>query len=272
MGQYTKVKLESDYIAVENEHYILMPHKQLQQCAITNTLYQCSDALLHTHRSPAQILDCGSVYLLAGLSSPWSVFCLSNNIPRKLNGHLYTVTSSESLCLCSISTLEHYLSAKATGCKDSKLNKISLLYPVNAAVLAYFPEPTQKFHINVSELYTSLADLELPHFNIINYDEDETHTLIHDHPTEPVDLKLLADLSKHKGKEIYLSNHDHLEAIDQSNWFTDSEITSGISLTFCIFAILALIVLFLLCFKLKKYIFHATAQDLNQTDQSVQCC
>lgn len=272
-NSYTKVNVESHYIGVTSEHYVLLSDKQLQQCTVSNNLYECSDTILHIHRSKhscvsaiywrenidlikavcrfdyyhnitvsPKVMDAGKKLLLSGLSTPWSIICNDNSIPITHSGSSYTVIKRESLCRCAISSAVHYISAKTTNC-NSKLDKLKLLYPVNAAVFAYFRPKTDTYLDNVTTLLSTITpNPDLPNFHFVDHSKDEMDTLIHDDPGTPVNLDILATLANKANSEVYLSNHDRIEAIYEENWFANNIGISGFTLFLSILGVLSLLI------------------------------
>ncbi len=50
-SMFTKVIIDWNYIAKENEHDIILSAKKLQLSTVSKSLYGCTDTLLHPHCS-----------------------------------------------------------------------------------------------------------------------------------------------------------------------------------------------------------------------------
>ncbi len=121
-------------------------------------------------------------------------------------------------------------------------------------MFAFLQSLTSKVDINISALTTHVPHISLPDFHFIDYKEDEVNTLISDHPGDPVDLRVLAGLADKTDTEIYLSNHDHIAAINNNNWFSDNVVITSFCLMFSLLGTTSFIVIVFIAIR-SKYTF-----------------
>ncbi len=279
-NSYTKVDIESDYIAVFEDNFVQLNKNTFDLCTNYESTYICQGSILEIHKSrktcaisifwdadfdtvsklchfnyfhkfkpAATILDAGDQILLANLDLPWVLKCRDRAIPIRVDGHHYAVISRASLCYCDLATRSHFLAGKLTNCNGS-VNSLQLKYTVNGASLGYFSKgkiPPTQLNIDIKKLYNDTPMFDLPMINVrSSFNED---VLDDNDLSEPVDLGRVASLIK-SHSSIYYTNEDKIHAeSDFQYWFSKHNVESGIVFVMSILGFISLIITIVLCIR-----------------------
>ena len=264
---YTKVQLNTDFIAVGGHNFAEISHAQLEACTDYNDFYLCHRHLLQVHESsltcssalfwdatpkdinahctflymhsvkPAPcILEADEFVLLTNMGEHWSFRCSDNNMPQRLVGSNFAVIHKNNFCSCALVGKDYFIPQRMEDC-ESRPDKIELLFPVNSGVLSVFSEDIDDEHLleDLSKLYNKPIKLNIPKLNI-TLSEVDPDVLIDNDLSQGIDLKRIAAAVRSKHR-VYLDRQEkNKQNQNLGNWFSGLE-TLSMSITF----ILALI-------------------------------
>ena len=274
-GQYTRVRVSADYIAVAEENFAEISAEQLGDCENYNGLYLCDDTYVlqlyntaHTCASslfydqspeiisqhcafefifqikpPPCLLHSDKHLLLSGLGEKWSFRCKRSNVPRRITGANFAVVNVTNLCNCDLVGDQYFVAEKIDNCEDKK-DDFQLYYPINAVVATVFLDKIALEGVakNLSHLFTTPPKLNTPTISLANPMKD-LDLLIPGDLSKSVNLKQLARKIRAK-QALYLdgSHREFHRAKDVSSWFATLGNWS-LALTF-VFSLLGALALF----------------------------
>ena len=280
-ASYTKLEIDSEYIAVEGNNFIELNNQKLQSCQSFDNTWVCEDILLqsqskssclmsifqnadiniikqlcsfkyiHELKVPPAILSDGYYLVLAGIGLPWYLDCENDNLPLRMKGHKFGIVERSLLCHCSITTPVHFVAPVISNCnRTAQLPKVNIKYTINGAMVAFFNESlnTKEF-TKVSQLSEKIPQAHVPAININHIEMDD---IVSDSQSDQIDLKKLAKLVQ-TGNNLYYNKEDKLQANSNfDSWFKENNFEIGITFIFSIFGTLSLILTILLCLKSHK--------------------
>ena len=259
---YTKVKIETDFIAIGDHNFVELSHAQLDSCTNYNDLYLCERHILQVHESsltcssaifwdadPKDInLHCEFIYihrirpspcileaedlvLLTNMGNHWSFRCTHDNLPQRMVGSNFAVIHRDNFCSCALVGKDYFIPQRMRDCKD-RPDKVELLFPINAAVATVFYKDIHNKGLlrDMSALYKTPQDLEIPELNL-TLSEIDPEVLIDNDLTQSIDLKKIAKAIRAR-HEVYLDRQEknrHNQSL--KNWFSGME-TLSMSITF----------------------------------------
>lgn len=176
----------------DNQHYATMTSNQLSDCSGTTTLFCTFNIALTASASPNCLSSiffnqkkdtaklCDFRFLLNSLKpsiseiSPSHVLlyqtttiALDCSLSHKiLKGCTFCVMKIP--CRCSISTRNLYLPPRLGKCNNNT-DKISILHPINLALLQQFFKQDSHLDIFGDTIFQEFVEMKLPNFNIFNY-------------------------------------------------------------------------------------------------------
>ena len=261
-NSYTKVKIDTEFIAVGGHNFAEMSYAQLAACTEYNDLYLCQRHILQVHESsltcasaiffgtnPVDVnkhcefeyrhlikpapctLEADEYVLLTNLGREWSFRCTDDNLPQRIVGSNFAVIHKDNFCLCALVGKDYFIPQRLEDC-ENRPDQIELLFPINAAVATVFYKEigNEALLKDLSKLYASPQNLNIPKLNLTLSDHDP-EVLVENDLTQIIDLKKLAKAINSKGK-VYLNKQDKNKHHQKfQNWFDSAE-TVSLSITF----------------------------------------
>ena len=251
-GSYTKVKIPTDYLAVNGPNFVEITQSQLEMCTDYNDLYLCEEYLLqidqnsHTCssalfwdapakviikyceftykfeiRPPPCILESEDKILLTNLGTKWTFRCEDENVPKRILGSNFAVVDRELFCGCALIGQTFFIPQRLENCKD-KPEHLKLLFPVNAAVAALFGQQfdNDMLKVNFSALHLTPQDMNIPTLDVSLFPKDDD-VLISQDLSQDIDLKRIIQALTDKRK-VYLDRPEKTRQNNKiENWFKD---------------------------------------------------
>ena len=259
---YTKVKIDTDFIAIGDHNFAEMSHAQLDSCTNYNDLYLCEKHILQIHESSLTcssaifwdalpedinkhceflyihkirpspcILEAEELVLLTNMGNQWSFRCTNDNLPQRVVGSNFAVIHRDNFCSCALVGKDYFIPQRMKDCTD-RPDKVELLFPINAAVATVFYKDIHNKGLlrDMSALYKTPQNLNIPELNL-TLSEIDPEVLIDNDLTQSIDLKRIAKAIRARHK-VYLDRQGkNLHNQDMKNWFSGME-TLSMSVTF----------------------------------------
>ena len=261
-NSYTRVKIDTEFIAVGGHNFAEMSYAQLASCTNYNELYLCEKHILQVHESSLTcssaifwgaspedvnkhcdfeyrhliqlspcILEADNHVLLTNLGKEWSFRCTDDNLPQRVVGSNFAVIHRNNFCSCALVGQNYFIPQRMEDC-EKRPDHVELMYPINAAVATVFYQEIDNEALlkDLSKLYTTPQNLNIPKLNLTMPPHDP-EVLINNDLTQIIDLKQIARAIRSK-QEIFLNKQDknkHQQRFE--NWF-DSVETVSMSITF----------------------------------------
>ena len=165
---FTKIKLDTHYVASFEDNYILIENTRINECDRLGSVVVCADKFLHANKGshrcqsalfweqpmdialqkckfeychelqpPSTFVSNQTHILLVNVAVPWHIYCNSKSLPHRNRGERYAMVAKASLCDCSIVTSRHVVPPQITESSEEKFI-LNMSYPLNAAVMYNF--------------------------------------------------------------------------------------------------------------------------------------
>jgi hypothetical protein len=273
---FTKLVLPFPFLAVsEGKHFLQFDNPTLEKCIKISYNYYCYELFLesdHLHltcltalflnhtaetinkfcdveyffepyRPPPMVLDIGHSVVVSGLAQPWRYSCKDAKMPHDLAGTPYGVIPSNSLCDCSISSVNGHLTKRVTSCPDNQQPVLTINYVINSLVAENFP--------NLTEIDTDI-DLQLnqdPPMKMLklNLLSKLKNVQLHNLTVGNIHLKQLAQMIETKGQS-FQDRWDSLEEdLSIFAWFSSNQWPKSLVLISSVMGALSFIMSIYLC-------------------------
>ena len=199
--EYTKIILETEYIALTDNNYVPLTQAQISLCAKIGYIYYCEYAHLlkkcteHTCMSAiycnqeseikanqcktmvtfdnileSKILDTDNILILLNLQKLWTIACKDVSRVFEIEYSTYHILNRLELCECSLTAGNYLLSQIDTNCRDmseARDGYFTTYYAFNKIILDVI---IVKFNIQVDDnTITQSAHLhdDIPGYNLL---------------------------------------------------------------------------------------------------------
>ena len=181
---YTELKIEKQYIALNEETYITLHTQELKMCKKigykyyckelfvikSKTRYSCTSAIYFNLESDVikancefqyyynktdikpTVLDGGFQIILANWPNYRKIMCLhNNNIPINIPGHPYVLMNRSILCNCDIEAESNFLLESLAACEGPETKTdLEMHFTINLAFVNYFNDMIEELGIPIS--------------------------------------------------------------------------------------------------------------------------
>ena len=192
IGQYTKVNLEKEYLAMGKEIYLTFEQNELDNCKKLAGTYFCENLLLMKHisqhtcasaiyhnrtdlvpqicsidymegyRPKPELLEGTEYLILIGMPKPWNLYCnKALDIPVQLKESPLAIIRRKDLCHCAFSAGPYYIHENLLKCEDEhhKLaSQVSLFYTINTATADFFQKTMKDIQKNKDRVMIELEE------------------------------------------------------------------------------------------------------------------
>ena len=195
---YTKIKVETPYIAINHIAHLEMTTPEVRQCieihnrivcvktslqydytaptCLSTLFYQnakrneitqlCEFMVVQPEQVRTDVLETTDLILLANAKTPWKMICRPNiQIPKVVREQEYVIIHRKDLCNCRIDATDFILPERIDACEENK-TRPTFRFTVNQALIGYWNELNDRFSQNISELFNHPPELILPHVTI----------------------------------------------------------------------------------------------------------
>lgn len=204
----------------DNQHYATMTSNQLSHCSGTTTLFCTFNIALTASASPNCLSSiffnqkedtaklCDFRFLLNSLKPSISEISTSHVLLYQTTTIALDCSSSQKIlkgctfcvmkipCRCSISTQNLYLPPRLGKCNNNT-DKISILHPINLALLQQFFKQDSHSDIFGDTIFQEFVEVKLPNFNIFNHSFSK---FVANDKNQHLSLKRIASAVKRDGQ------------------------------------------------------------------------
>jgi hypothetical protein len=242
-GDYTRLVLSHNNIAIHDHTYALLTDKEVQACTSDGSLLICPFKFVYTNRQrisclssltyqeplqtivdscdfqyyhdfkpPPTILSSQDELLLSGFELPFHFRCAHDQQPLRYTGPAFTIIRKSQLCGCDLVSNDIFLSAHNIGQCSSTINDFSPRYVINSAIIGVFNTLFNSSHLpDVSRLYDANY---VPTFNMPTLRFTQSHmndVLFNQSETLQTDLRHVYETFK-ESHELFLTPNAKLFA------------------------------------------------------------
>ena len=259
--QFTKMKSNHEYFAVDGQDYVAMSQAQFDTCKPRDGVYLCNTNLLYVNNNKPSCLSniyyrkpladivkyCEFIFyadldpgpalintdmaiVMANVAGPWTLNCAGSRVPIRHEGSNYAIVARDELCGCSLTAENTYIPAHSTGC-NGDLDQINPKFVINSALAGIFkdmflnktlPNTARSYHRN------EMPKFEPPKIVIKGYEEGKN--LLDEGNSVSTNLKKLHAMMK-KSREIYLNAEAKLAASNNFEYWFQEDNKSMIAVT-----------------------------------------
>ena len=199
--EYTRIILETEYIALTDNNYIPLRQVQISLCAKIGYTYYCEYAHVlkkcteHTCMSAicydqeseikanqcktivtfdntleSKILDASDILILSNLQEPWTIACKDISRVYEIEYSTYHILNRSELCECSLTAGNYLLSQTDTNCRDIPEARDGYFTTYNTFNKIILDIITVKFDIQVDDrtiMQSTLLHDDIPGYSLL---------------------------------------------------------------------------------------------------------
>jgi hypothetical protein len=247
---YTKIVIEKPYFAVSDRNIIELTDSDLRACYAINNQYYCYtvfieidkspltclsaiylnssvsnivnlcdvDYYMEPFRPPPSVIDVGDYLLISELSLPWRYQCDSQRIPTDIPGSLYAIVRKESLCHCSISSVNGFIPRRLANCRDNSQPLLHIAHVMNTLAVSSLASSLNMTNVILTrDLLRAPSEIIIPKLDL---NERVRNAKLYDTTEDSIKLKKLAKLITKKGDDFANRWNEIATELNFMSWFS----------------------------------------------------